>query len=154
MLLKLEAYNLTDLHFAAPETLGERWLLQIFFNILDLAGINAWILYKQTKGENLSRQEFLLKLAVGLSADFRKASEQLKQRKNTKESLPKSITDAYELQRPLCLHFDISPGGLVPDQKSVLMWMDFSKEMDGMPPKKEKDPRGSLEHLKMWKEFV
>ncbi|GFU06343.1 uncharacterized protein TNCV_4766221 [Trichonephila clavipes] len=73
-----------------------RWPLQVFFNILDLAGINAWILYKQTTGENISRQDFLLKLAVELGADFREAREQPKQRKNTKGSLPKSSTDAYE----------------------------------------------------------
>ncbi|GFT95691.1 hypothetical protein TNCV_310741 [Trichonephila clavipes] len=46
-----------------------------------IAGINAWILYKQTTGENISRQEFLLKLAVELGADFREAHEQPKQRR-------------------------------------------------------------------------
>lgn len=33
----------------------QRWPLQEFFNILDLAGINAWILYKETTGEEISR---------------------------------------------------------------------------------------------------
>uniref|UniRef100_A0A1A9US35 DDE_Tnp_1_7 domain-containing protein n=1 Tax=Glossina austeni TaxID=7395 RepID=A0A1A9US35_GLOAU len=28
----------------------QRWPLQVFFNILDLAGINAWILHKETTG--------------------------------------------------------------------------------------------------------
>ena len=70
-----------------------------FFNILDLAGINAWILYKQTTGENISRQNFLLKLAEELAADFREAHEQPKQEKNTKGSLPKSTTDAYKRMR-------------------------------------------------------
>jgi hypothetical protein len=37
----------------------QRWSLQVFFNILDLTGINAWILYKETTGEEISRQEFL-----------------------------------------------------------------------------------------------
>lgn len=76
-----------------------RWPLQVFFNLLDLAGINAWILYKQTTGENISRQDFLLKLAVELGADFREAREQPKERTNTKGSLPKSITDAYQRKR-------------------------------------------------------
>ncbi|GFQ83645.1 uncharacterized protein TNCT_189581 [Trichonephila clavata] len=61
-----------------------RWPLQVFFNILDLAGINAWILYKQTTGDNISRQEFLLKLAVELAADFREAHGQPKEKTNTK----------------------------------------------------------------------
>ncbi|GFW14138.1 hypothetical protein TNCV_3547271 [Trichonephila clavipes] len=53
---------------------------------------------KQTTGKNISRQDFLLKLAVELSADFREAHEQPKQRKNTKGSMPKSTTDAYQQQ--------------------------------------------------------
>lgn len=39
-----------------------RWPLQVFFNIIDLAGINAWVLYKATTGEKMSRQEFLFHL--------------------------------------------------------------------------------------------
>lgn len=35
----------------------------MFFNILDLTGINAWVLYKATTGEKMSRQEFLFRLA-------------------------------------------------------------------------------------------
>ncbi|GFT18277.1 hypothetical protein TNCV_710841 [Trichonephila clavipes] len=61
-----------------------------------LASINAWILYRQTTGENISRQDFLLKLAVELGADFREVREQPKQRKNTKGSSPKCTTDAYQ----------------------------------------------------------
>lgn len=60
----------------------ERPSLQVFFNILDLAGINTWILYKQTTGENISRQDFLLKLAEELSSDFREARKQPKQGTN------------------------------------------------------------------------
>ncbi|GFX90345.1 hypothetical protein TNCV_3849201 [Trichonephila clavipes] len=60
------------------------------------AGINTWILYKQTTGENNPRQDFLLKLAVELGTDFREAREQRKRRINTKGSLPKSTTDAHQ----------------------------------------------------------
>lgn len=77
-----------------------RWPLQVFFNILDLAGINAWILYRQTTGENISRQDFLLQLAVELAADFREARGQQKERTNTKGTLPKSTTNSY--QRKTC----------------------------------------------------
>uniref|UniRef100_A0A1A9VHW1 PiggyBac transposable element-derived protein domain-containing protein n=1 Tax=Glossina austeni TaxID=7395 RepID=A0A1A9VHW1_GLOAU len=44
----------------------QRWPLQVFLNTLDLAGINAWILYKETTGEEISRQEFLFQLAEEL----------------------------------------------------------------------------------------
>lgn len=45
---------------------SQRWPLQVFFSILDLAGINAWLLYKETTGEEISRQEFLFQLAEEL----------------------------------------------------------------------------------------
>lgn len=76
-----------------------RWPLQVFFNILDLAGINAWILYKQTTGDNISRQDFLLKLAVELADDFRVAREQPKEKANTKRSLPNPVTDSNKRRR-------------------------------------------------------
>ena len=41
------------------------------FNILDLAGINAFlILYRETTREKISRQEFLFQLAVKLAAMY------------------------------------------------------------------------------------
>ena len=44
---------------------SRRWPLQVFFNILDLAGINAWILYKETTGEKISRKNFLKNICGG-----------------------------------------------------------------------------------------
>ena len=39
------------------------WPLQIFFNVLDLADINTWILYKETTWIQIQRKEFLFQLA-------------------------------------------------------------------------------------------
>lgn len=49
---------------------SRRWPVQVFFNILDLAALNAWILYKETTGENISRQEFLFQLAEELATKY------------------------------------------------------------------------------------
>ena len=38
------------------------WPLQNFYNVIDLAGINAYIIYKEVIGKILSRHGFLLKL--------------------------------------------------------------------------------------------
>lgn len=54
---------------------SRRWPLQVFFNILDLAAINAWILYTETTGENISRKEFLFQLAEELSTKYDDPSE-------------------------------------------------------------------------------
>lgn len=45
---------------------SRRWPVQVFYNILDLAAINAWIIYKQTTGKKISRLNFLMDLAESL----------------------------------------------------------------------------------------
>ncbi|XP_071871615.1 uncharacterized protein [Bombus fervidus] len=52
---------------------SRRWSLQVFFIILDLAGINAWILYKETTGEQISRKDFMFQLADELVAGNEKS---------------------------------------------------------------------------------
>ena len=71
-----------------------RWPLQVFFNILDLAGINAWILYKETTGENISRQEFLFQLASELGDAYTKSKE--------KQLLPTPSTSTDLCVRKTC----------------------------------------------------
>ena len=45
----------------------ERWPIHSFQNTLDLAVINAWILYKEVTNENISRRNFTCKLAEELA---------------------------------------------------------------------------------------
>ncbi|XP_024225198.1 uncharacterized protein LOC112213286 isoform X2 [Bombus impatiens] len=46
-----------------------RWSLQVFFNILDLAAINAWILCKECTRSKISRKEFIFCLAEELTGE-------------------------------------------------------------------------------------
>ena len=48
-----------------------RWLLQVFFNILDLAAINAWILCKECTGSKIFRKEFIFCLAEELAREHK-----------------------------------------------------------------------------------
>lgn len=41
---------------------SRRWPLQVFYNVLDLAAINAFVLYKDVTNIKISRRDFLLKL--------------------------------------------------------------------------------------------
>ena len=41
---------------------SRRWAVHVFYNILDLAAINAWILYKEVTKKKISRRNFLLQL--------------------------------------------------------------------------------------------
>ncbi|KAL2723613.1 LOW QUALITY PROTEIN: piggyBac transposable element-derived protein 4-like [Vespula maculifrons] len=51
-------------------------ILQVVYNILDFTGINVWILYKETTGENISRKDFLFQLAKQLAGDYKNVTEQ------------------------------------------------------------------------------
>ncbi|CAH8586155.1 unnamed protein product [Dicrocoelium dendriticum] len=45
---------------------SRRWPVQVFFNVLDLAGINSWIIYNSVCGTKISRRSYL----VGLSEEL------------------------------------------------------------------------------------
>ena len=47
-----------------------RWPVAVFYNILDLAGINAFVLNKKRIGDKVSRRNFLFKLATELREDY------------------------------------------------------------------------------------
>ena len=48
--------------YHTSKTGTRRWPMAVFFNLLDLAAINALIIFKLTTGENISRRKFLLDL--------------------------------------------------------------------------------------------
>lgn len=52
---------------------SHRWPVAVFYNILDLAAINAHILYKQCMNVNISRRKFILELAKELCANQKMA---------------------------------------------------------------------------------
>ena len=37
-----------------------RWPLAVFYNILDMAGVNAWILYTKSTNRHIARRNFLI----------------------------------------------------------------------------------------------
>ena len=47
-----------------------RWPVAVFYNILDLACINAFVLYKKKTGGSISRRDFIFKLACKLREDY------------------------------------------------------------------------------------
>ena len=44
-----------------------RWPLAVFFNILDLASVNAWIIFKKVTGSTIARRDFIHQLAAELT---------------------------------------------------------------------------------------
>ena len=45
---------------------SRRWTLAGFYNILDLAGINTWVIFQKATGSAMSRRQFLLLLSQEL----------------------------------------------------------------------------------------
>lgn len=52
--------------FYSTKAGSRRWPVQVFYNVLDLACINAIILYREVTGLKISRREFILQLAIEL----------------------------------------------------------------------------------------
>ena len=55
-------------------TMTRRWPIHSFQNMLDLAAINAWILYKEINGIKISRRRFLQNLSEDLALRMTKSS--------------------------------------------------------------------------------
>ncbi|KAL3062048.1 hypothetical protein OYC64_010047 [Pagothenia borchgrevinki] len=47
-----------------------RWPVAVFYNVLDLAVINAWVLYRSCLSQNIPRRDFMLQLAHELRAEW------------------------------------------------------------------------------------
>lgn len=84
---------------------SRKWPLQVFCNILDLAGINAHILYTETSGLQMPRQAFLLQLAEELTEGVRSVAnkEEISSRARVEEtSTPTTSTMRKQCQVRLC----------------------------------------------------
>ena len=60
-----------------------RWPLAVFFNILDLAGVNAWILFKEKTHSRISRRNFLQQLSKELRKDVDDEAQVVRQEPGT-----------------------------------------------------------------------
>ncbi|KAI4800831.1 hypothetical protein KUCAC02_007060 [Chaenocephalus aceratus] len=50
--------------------LTRRWPVAVFYNVLDLAAIDAWVLRSCMSREDTPRRDFTLQLAHGLRAEW------------------------------------------------------------------------------------
>lgn len=53
---------------------GRRWPVHVFYNILDMSLINAWVVHKAVTGASISRKQFIQKIVVQLT-EARDAAE-------------------------------------------------------------------------------
>lgn len=102
---------------------SRRWPAQVFFNILDLAGINSWVLYRETTGEKISRQQFLFQLAEELAEDFQ--HEKQEDQENIQETSTKSSSGSCLRMRKRCQI------GLCKDNKTTKICLKCKKIVCG-----------------------
>lgn len=62
-----------------------RWPVHVFHNILDLAAINAWIIFKLVTGIKISRRNFILNLAEELRRAYMETRNQERMPREGKE---------------------------------------------------------------------
>ncbi|KAJ8883967.1 hypothetical protein PR048_015823, partial [Dryococelus australis] len=80
------------------------WPVKVFYNILDLTGINTWVLFKQITGKRINQRVFLQMLSV----ELRSASAQSRQnRPNVRCPRSSQVTEqesepAAKCQRQQC----------------------------------------------------
>ena len=51
-------------------TSSRRWPLAVWTNILDIAALNSWIVYKKASGRKISRRNFILQLIEGMRGAY------------------------------------------------------------------------------------
>ena len=82
---------------------SRRWPLQIFFNVLDLAAINAWILYKETTGIQIQRKQFLFQLAEQLATEYTNARQKISPKpEDPQRSAAISLNTTHSNKRRFC----------------------------------------------------
>ena len=91
---------------------SRRWPLHVFFNIIDLAVINSWILYRKVLGLEISRRKFMQQLSqemTGACNDVRNRSRgdekpPTKKRRQCLGSCNKNRTtnDCSKCSKPVC----------------------------------------------------
>ncbi|XP_037028699.1 uncharacterized protein LOC119068939 [Bradysia coprophila] len=81
---------------------SRRWPVHVFYNVLDLAAINAWILYREVTGKTISRLDYLLSLGDDLRQKY-KSSKSVPEKRPliVPDSPNKKITTASGC-RPIC----------------------------------------------------
>jgi hypothetical protein len=69
---------------------------------LDLAGINSWILYKETTGEKISRKKFLFGLAEELASDYVELKRKTKSEDSFCADTSVSTNNSVNVDRKRC----------------------------------------------------
>lgn len=66
---------------------SRRWPMHVFYNVLDISAINAWILYKEVTGKKeFTRRSFISQLCEELRTPYMESKNKISGMKSTKEA--------------------------------------------------------------------
>ena len=54
----------------STHTASQRWSFAVWTNILDIAALNSWVIYKKVTREKISRRDFILDLVKSLRTKY------------------------------------------------------------------------------------
>jgi len=83
---------------------ARRWSVHVFYSILDLAAINAWIIYRGVTGEEMSRHAFLRQLAEELREVYKEKRESMFPKHNEEEKSQdkRKASKSHQCQVGMC----------------------------------------------------
>jgi hypothetical protein len=73
---------------------SRRWPVQVFYNLIDFAIINAWILYKEVCRSGIERRPFMLKLAEELRSEYLETRSSIRNMPMSLGTAPTSVSSA------------------------------------------------------------
>lgn len=76
--------------------------MHVFYNVLDLAAINAWVLYKKVTKKKIKRKAFILQLATELRKGLINEKETEKQQEENLEEVAESSKKRKKCQVGQC----------------------------------------------------
>ena len=74
---------------------SRRWPVHAFYNILDIAGVNSYIIYKAVTNKKISRKTFLQNLAEDLRSEYMKTRSSAQEAENDMEKDDVTLETTY-----------------------------------------------------------
>ena len=71
---------------------SKRWPVHIFYNVIDMALINSWVMYKAVCKSNIRHRAYIQKVCEELTGSLNGATESLTFEKPTRSSIACSAT--------------------------------------------------------------
>lgn len=82
--------SMTRLYSSKAQT--RRWPVHVFFNILNIAVINSWVLYKEVNNSNIPRRNFIVQLVEELLEQTESFCISQSTQSNAQSSTPRTPT--------------------------------------------------------------